>query len=103
MINNINYTIKIDLNESCELLMQYDADMFGVTLKKISDNDLKKVLRKLKLVNDMKIKISGDGTWEMKDFYVIIATAYFDYINCIDVTSKDVLFENIQNHIFSMF
>ena len=38
MINNINYTIKIDLEQSCELLLQYHADDFNVTLKKLSDD-----------------------------------------------------------------
>lgn len=39
MINNINYTIKIDLNEFCEQLLELDANMFGVTLEKLK-NDL---------------------------------------------------------------
>ena len=37
MINNINYTIKIDLNASCEQLLEYNADMFEVTLVKNHD------------------------------------------------------------------
>jgi hypothetical protein len=37
MINNINYTIKIDLEQSCELLLEYNADMFEVTLVKNHD------------------------------------------------------------------
>ena len=38
MINNINYTIKIDLEQSCELLLQGYADIFGVTLEKVENN-----------------------------------------------------------------
>lgn len=39
MTNNINYTIKIDLEQSCELLLQSYANIFGVTLEKL-ENDL---------------------------------------------------------------
>ena len=38
MINNINYTIKIDLEQSYEQLLEYNADMFDVTLEKLEDN-----------------------------------------------------------------
>jgi hypothetical protein len=38
MTNTINYTIKINLEQSCELLLELDADMFDVTLEKLEDN-----------------------------------------------------------------